>query len=220
MSTNRSINYIIILMAGVLFAGCKADGNYPGREFAPNMYHSVAYEPLKQVTDKNAGWMVTSTGNDSIAEYYNSNPNNPHRMNMRLPVDGTVARRTYTSAESSISDVYFKARHIHPDSIEISAKILKNPVPLNDQVLADGEVLYLSFCAPCHGETGKGDGLVGQQYKGIPNFGAGRLTTLSEGHIYHTITHGRGRMWPYKSQVNPEERWKIVHYVQTLQKGN
>lgn len=204
-------------MASVILASCRADGNNTGREFAPNMYHSVAYEPLKQVTDKDAGWMVTSSGNDSIAEYYNSNPYNPHRMNMRLPVVGTIPRRAYTAQGGASTDQYFMARHIPADSIEISARSLKNPIPLSDNVVAEGEVLYMSFCAPCHGETGKGDGLVGQQYKGVPNFAAGRTATLSEGHIWHTITYGRGRMWPYGSQVSPEDRWKIVHYVQNLQ---
>jgi mono/diheme cytochrome c family protein len=216
MSTLKFINYYIILIAGVLFASCKADGNFTGREFAPNMYHAVPYEPLKQIKDTEAGWMVTSSGRDT-AEYYNSNPNNPYSMNMRLPVKGTIARRSWTSAAGDSSDVYFIAKHIPADSIEISSRILKNPIPASEDVIAEGEVLYIAYCAPCHGETGKGDGLVGQQYKGVPNFAAGRLATLSEGHIFHTITHGRGRMWPYKSQVSPEDRWKIVHFVQQLQ---
>jgi hypothetical protein len=39
----------------------------------------------------------------------------------------------------------------------------------------------------------------------------------TEGHIWHTITFGRNRMWPHASQINPDDRWKIVLYVQTLQ---
>ena len=43
------------------------------------------------------------------------------------------------------------------------------------------------------------------------------LKNLNDGHIYHVITYGIRRMWPHASQVNPEERWKIVHYVHRLQ---
>ena len=43
---------------------------------------------------------------------------------------------------------------------------------------------------------------------------------MNDGHIFHVITYGKGRMWPHASQVNPEERWKIVHYVHRLQLGN
>ena len=35
--------------------------------------------------------------------------------------------------------------------------------------------------------------------------------------FFHVITHGKGRMYPHGSQVNPEERWKIAMYVATLQ---
>lgn len=210
-------NYLIILVVATFLASCRADGNYTGTEYAPNMYHPVAYEPLKQVTDKDAGWIVTSNGKDSISEYYSSNPYNPHQMTMRLPVEGTIPRRAYTAAQEENSDVYFISKNIHPDSIEYSSRVLKKPIPLGDNVVAEGEVLYMTYCSPCHGETGKGDGLVGQQYKGVPNFAAGRMTTLTEGHIWHTITFGRGRMWPYGSQIDPADRWKIVHYVQKLQ---
>ena len=38
-----------------------------------------------------------------------------------------------------------------------------------------------------------------------------------EGHIFHVITHGKGRMWSHKGQLDPEQRWKIVHYVKDMQ---
>ena len=53
----------------------------------------------------------------------------------------------------------------------------------------------------------------------MPSYTAGRVAELPAGHLYHVITYGRGRMLPHGSQVNPEERWKIVMYVQQLQKG-
>ena len=40
---------------------------------------------------------------------------------------------------------------------------------------------------------------------------------MTEGHIFHTITHGRGRMNAHGSQIDIADRWKIVRYVQTLQ---
>src|ERR1700681_4577276 len=35
---------------------------------------------------------------------------------------------------------------------------LKNPLVGNSSVLGDAKKLYTSYCAPCHGEKGKGDG--------------------------------------------------------------
>ena len=43
------------------------------------------------------------------------------------------------------------------------------------------------------------------------------MKDLKAGHIYHTIMFGLNAMGPHGTQINEEERWKIVHYVQTMQ---
>jgi len=82
---------LLIPVLGAYLVSCSAKDNDPGKEYAPNMYHSVAYEPLKQITDKDAGNWVSSLDN-GIGEYYSSNPNNPFEMNMRVPPPNTVPR--------------------------------------------------------------------------------------------------------------------------------
>ena len=90
MSKHQSIVSVALpVLAVILLAGCAAKGDYPGREYAANMYHSVAYEPLSQITDEDAGAWVNSLDNRS-GEYFNSNCYNPHRMNMREPAPNTV----------------------------------------------------------------------------------------------------------------------------------
>jgi mono/diheme cytochrome c family protein len=196
--------------------GCKADGEFAGTEFAPQMYTAVSYEPLSQVID--------STAYDYNSSRYN-NYGGKKFMNMREPVEGTVKRQNYTRATGSVfaSDTAKLLMYdLHKDSIALASRILKNPIPLDSagQVLAEGKHLYTNFCSPCHGEGGKGDGKVGEMYKGVANLVGGAVKNATEGHIFHTITHGRNRMWAHKSQINPEERWKIVHYVQQLQREN
>ncbi|GGG29540.1 c-type cytochrome [Pontibacter amylolyticus] len=133
---------------------------------------------------------------------------NPGGMNMREPAPGTVARGKMGYN-----------MYLSKDEAEVAGVELKNPLEKNELNLAEGQVLYTRFCAPCHGDQGDGQGLVGQKFKGVPSYSAGRVATLPEGHIYHVITNGRGRMLPHGSQVNPTERWKIVMYVQQLQGG-
>ncbi len=216
--------YKATLVFGILafLMGCSAGGNDPGIEYAPQMYHSIPYEPLTQITKEGIpDGMISS-------RYYipNSLPYNDYNgkkpMNELLPVPGTVSRQSF-SDHSIInrpdSNKELLLYNLHKDSIDLAARVLKNPLPDTKDIVKDGQHLYLGFCAPCHGETGDGKGKVGQVYKGVPNYSQGRYATLSEGHIFHTITHGKGRMWPHKSQLNPEERWKIVRYVQELQKG-
>lgn len=209
-------NIFFAMGLGVALGGCQAGGESAGTEFAPQMYTAVAYEPLTQVTDP-------------TASDYNSNPYNNYggkkAMNMRLPVEGTVKRQNFRGANGGnplLTDTTkLLIYDFHKDSIALAGRILKNPLPLNDAVLAEGKHLYTNFCSPCHGEGGKGDGKVGAMYKGVANLVGGAVLNAPEGHVFHVITHGRNRMWSHKSQINPEERWKIVHYVKNgLQKGS
>jgi mono/diheme cytochrome c family protein len=205
---NFKNNIYLIAAAGISigFASCTASGDHPGYEYAPQMYHSVAYEPLTQITAEDEGGFV-STREDGKGEYFNTNINNPYKMNMREPVANTVPR----------SNGYLPYR-LKPSQLEESA-IIQNPLELNDQVLAEGQKLYVQYCSACHGAGGEGDGKAGEVVGGVANLKGGAYINLPEGHIFHVITHGKGRMLPHGSQISQERRWKIVHYVkQEIQK--
>ncbi len=194
----------IVILAVVLFTGCKAGGDNPGLEFAPNMYHSTPYEGLSQITDEDYLW-ADSNPEDGHTEFYNSNPYNPHTMTMLTPVEGTVRRGQYLPYR------------LEKDDLEAAAA-LENPFEGDENVIKDGKALYMRFCEHCHGEKGMGDGLVAPVYLGVPAYNAGATKDLSAGHVFHVITHGIRRMGAHGSQLSEEERWKIVSFVQTLQK--
>ncbi len=215
-------SYLTYLLAGLTLIGCQARDNHPGYEYAPQMYHSVAYEPLSQIVDEPKNFLQYYSYFRPNSNPYNDYTANNQPMNLRLPAQGTVKRQNYRSITKS--DVLVKGNPIifydmHKDSTDYAAKIWKNPLDSTAENIEEGKKLYLSFCAPCHGEQGNGQGKVGLVYKGVPNYAVGRYKTLSPGHIFHVITHGKNTMWPHKSQINPEERWKIVLYVQQLQNG-
>ncbi|KEO74901.1 c-type cytochrome [Anditalea andensis] len=201
MKFTKSIYLLSGLGVSLAVASCGASGDNQGTEYAPQMYHSVAYEPLTQIRDTEiGGWL--STGEGEVAEFYNSNPNNPHGMNMRTPAPNTVPRN---------KDGFLPYR-LGADDLERAAD-LENPLELTDQVLAEGRQLYTQYCATCHGDSGEADGLAGQVVGGVANLKGGAYINLPEGHIFHVITHGKGRMLPHGSQISIERRWKIVHYV-------
>ena len=198
-------NLLVNIFLVFTLLSCSADKDNPGVEYAPNMYHSTPYEPLSQVTDKEIGSWLDSNPDDNHGEFYNSNPYNPYGMTMRDPVPNTVKRSLYLPYR------------IPKDSLELAA-LIKNPLASTEEVLKEGKVLYTRYCIHCHGEKGMGDGLVGIAYKGVIAFNSRAVKNKSEGNIFHVITHGKGRMWAHGSQVSIENRWKIVKYVQTLQK--
>ena len=188
-------------------ASCSASGDYPGTEYAPQMYHSVAYEPLTQIKNEEEG-MWLSNREDGKGEFFNSNINNPHGMNMREPVANTVPRN---------------GNGMLPYRLRVAdlegAALVENPVESSEEVLAHGGQLYLQYCSACHGAGGEGDGKVGEVIGGVANLKGGAYLGLPDGHIFHVITHGKGRMGPHGSQISIEKRWKIVHYVkQEIQK--
>jgi len=205
MKLNTYIKGIAVLAGAYILTSCAAGVDNTGVEYAPQMYHSVPYEGLVQVTDEEAGrWLTSQEG--GAAEFYTSNPNNPHAMNMREPVANTVRRGT------------FLPYRIPKDSIALAGRVMKNPLPQTEDVLAEGQVLFTRYCWHCHGDTGAGDGPVGKIFKGVTPYTSRAVKDKPEGHIFHVITYGKGRMGSHASQVSVEDRWKIVRYVQTLQK--
>lgn len=207
MKRVTSIHSLAVLGIALGMVSCSAEGDYPGTEYAPQMYHSVPYEPLSQIRNEEEG-MWLSNREDEKGEFYNSNPNNPHAMNMRKPVPNTVPRNPQGMLPYRLRVADLEG-----------AALVENPIEFNDQVLAEGKELYVQYCSACHGTGGEGDGKVGEVIGGVANLKGGAYINLPEGHIFHVITHGKGRMGAHGSQITADRRWKIVHYVkQEIQK--
>lgn len=215
--------YLLIAAIAVALASCKASGDDTGLEYAPQMYHSIPYEPLTQIKDKSEGdWL--SSDDDEVGEFYNSNPNNPHSMTMRVPAPNTVPRNAHATVAVGSTEGFDQALElpyrVHKDSLELAGRLITNPYDSTNAILADGKVLYERFCDHCHGQKGLGadEGSVGEVYQGVPAYNSAAVVNATEGRIYHVITHGKGLMGAHGSQISPEDRWKIVRYVQVLQK--
>ena len=216
---NRLKTALTILALGTIM-GCTANGDNPGLEYAPQMYHSIPYEPLTQIKDKNHGkWL--SNREDGLGEFYNSNPNNAYEQNVRIPVEGTVRRTSdhmlaYAPVADEAAEATVLPYRYGKDDLEAAASV-PNPLPETDEILKDGKRLYELYCDHCHGSGGKGDGTLSQVVLGIPSYSSPAKKNLSEGHVFHVITHGKGLMGAHGSQISEEWRWKIVKYVKQLQ---
>ena len=103
---------------------------------------------------------------------------------------------------------------------------LKNPLPLNRANLNLGREKYDIYCTVCHGADGLGPMSESRggaterapQLTGV-NLTDERIYSLSKdrpGEIFHVITHGNAIMGSYSSQLEPLERWAVVHWVRTL----
>jgi cytochrome c553 len=163
---------------------------------------------------RSTGWEYAPNMYEHIAyDPDQKNPNFKDQKTAQLPPAGTIP----------VGFVKFDYPNTK-DGYELAGTEVHNPVPQTQNNFAEGKVLYMHFCSPCHGETGQGDGLVVQHgYPPPPSYSkaqssrGGAMKDLTDGKIYHTITYGVNQMGSYASQLSPEERWKVIMYVHHLQ---
>jgi mono/diheme cytochrome c family protein len=111
----------------------------------------------------------------------------------------------------------------HDPADEAAANLLANPRSMSLASLETGRERYGQFCAPCHGDTGMGDGAVSMtgEIQGplggvLPLAGPASIAQVrSDGHIYATIRYGRRRMPSYQ-RIPSDDRWDIVNYIRYL----
>lgn len=111
-----------------------------------------------------------------------------------------------------------------------SGWVLETPQPVVDrfggmeQLLERGQDRFDIYCAPCHGLTGDGRGIVAQRAAARggaalqpPSFHDDRVRHLPDGQIYATVANGVRNMPAYDHMVPIDDRWAIVSYVRALQ---
>ena len=92
------------------------------------------------------------------------------------------------------------------------------PMPVTRELLARGQERYTVFCTPCHGRTGKGDGMIVQRgMRQPPSLMLDRLREAPAGYLFDVMTNGFGTMQDYAAQVPVADRWAIVAYERALQ---
>jgi len=100
------------------------------------------------------------------------------------------------------------------------ALMTKMPIAINAKVIERGREEYNVFCAPCHGRTGEGDGMIVQRgFSKPPSYHETRLVDAPVGHFFDVMTNGYGAMYSYASRISPRDRWAITAYIRTLQKS-
>jgi mono/diheme cytochrome c family protein len=91
---------------------------------------------------------------------------------------------------------------------------------INAGLLARGRERYDIYCSPCHGLSGKGDGIIVQRgFPAPPSYHSSHLRAAPAAHFFDVITNGHGVMFSYAARVDPSDRWAIVAYIRALQES-
>ena len=129
-------------------------------------------------------------------------------LSARAAVEGTVAR-----GQLRFDEHFWEGR---VDG-ELAA-ILPARVAFDRRLLDRGRERFDVFCSPCHGRTGRGDGMIVQRgLKRPPSFHEERLREAAIGYFFDVQTNGFGAMFSYASRIPAEDRWAISAYIRALQ---
>jgi mono/diheme cytochrome c family protein len=127
------------------------------------------------------------------AKTWDKNPFFPREITMRQPVAGTVPRAD-------------------------PARPAPQPQTISRDLLDRGQQRYAVFCTPCHGQDGRGQGMI--VARGFPPAGdltAPSLRRASAAEIYDVIGNGRRAMFGMAQMIPSADRWAIVTYIRALQ---
>lgn len=104
------------------------------------------------------------------------------------------------------------------DALRAGAELTAPSLPAEDE--ARGATVYATFCAPCHGAGGLGNGPVARRgFPAPPSLLAPRAAGRQDGQLYHVVTYGQQNMPGYGVQIDEEDRWRVVAHVRRLQRS-
>lgn len=97
---------------------------------------------------------------------------------------------------------------------------MKNPVKADARSIAAGQKLYDTECAGCHGDTGKGDGAMGDDLNPKPPnlVDADWKHGSTDGEIFLVIRDGakNTEMKPYAKKMTANQIWDVVNYLRSI----
>ncbi|WMX15657.1 MULTISPECIES: OmpA family protein [unclassified Aureispira] len=207
-------------LASLLLWSCgRAGGDDTGSEYMPDMSHSIAYEANYSSYYYNNTW----DGEEAYRAY----------AGPRKPVKGTVARGYLPSKYQNLEDYRTSADETHValqekvrDMMMADASIQNEIKPTSkaelERVLTDGATLYSINCEVCHGEEADGNGVLYNEgegkYSAKPaNLVNEEFSTATDGRFLNAILHGKGMMQSHADKMSPMERWKVIHYIRSMQ---
>lgn len=127
------------------------------------------------------------------------------------PVEGTIRR----------GDLFPYPLPNDSNGYKMSGQV-QNPLPtLSEAKMKEAERLFNVNCAICHGVKMDAQGplATGQKIPAVANLTLQIYKDMPEGTMFHSITYGKGNMGSYASQLTRQERWMVISYVKSVQKG-
>jgi len=136
---------------------------------------------------------------------------------MRADVAGTVAQGELRDDD-----------HFYVGKVNSAfAKTFPEQVEISMQTMERGQVKFGIYCSPCHGQDGRGQGMVHQRARALlqgtwvppTDLHQENLLYKPVGELFDNISRGIRNMPPYARQIDTADRWAIVLYLRALQRS-
>lgn len=174
-----------------------------------------------------------------------NDPQHPHLLNgnagfmLADPIAAAAVLRGRILAPGMTDEQFAKLQPFANDKdVASDTTFYVRTIPAEFHVTEDfvkrGQERFNIYCAPCHGISGYGDGMVQQRAEALKNgpdpaaasswvqpqnLQEAKILARPDGHIFNTITNGIRTMPPYDKQISVSDRWAIVAYVRALQRS-
>ena len=110
--------------------------------------------------------------------------------------------------------IFLLTRPIPVETVQI------NPITPDSRSVAAGQNLFTTYCVPCHGVTGLGDGPVGLTLNPKPaDLRQHAIPGVhTDAQLFEWITNGfpGSQMPPFKTTLSDTDRWNLVNFIRTL----
>jgi mono/diheme cytochrome c family protein len=101
------------------------------------------------------------------------------------------------------------------------AETKQNPLTPDEKTLAAGRAIFKQKCQRCHGPGGLGDGPdADPDATEMDLTNPKRAERNPDGVVFYKVSNGRGspKMPAFKDEMNEQQIWSVVTYVQSLRK--
>jgi len=99
-----------------------------------------------------------------------------------------------------------------------TADAMQNPLKGKESATTNGKLSYTTYCVPCHGDKGKGNGVAAAGLSTPPaDHTSAKVQDQTDGAIFWKIYTGNNPMPSYKT-LTQTQIWELVNYIRTLSK--
>ena len=128
-------------------------------------------------------------------------------------LQGCTAGKPPSQGESSLANA---AKDV---TIPLEAGKMKNPLPETDEVVSQGQEVFLGSCAQCHGADARGDTSLGSNMNPpAMDLTSAHVQHWSDAELFWIIQNGvrLTGMPSWKSSISDTDTWKLARFIHKL----